>query len=49
MHVTAKVVDHDFGASLGQSQGMLFTQSTTSACDNGDTSVKINAHLDSLI
>jgi hypothetical protein len=44
MHIAAQVIHQHFSASLGQRQRMLLAQSTTCTCDNGDTSLKINAH-----
>jgi hypothetical protein len=47
--IAPQVIHQHFSAPLGQRQRVLFTQAATCTCDNGDTSLKIDAHLVSSI
>jgi hypothetical protein len=45
MNIAPEVIHQHFSAPLGQRQRVLFTQAATCTCDNGDTSLKFDAHL----
>ena len=44
MHVSAQVIDHDFGPACGQSQCVLFTQTAAGTGDDGHAAFEVETH-----